>query len=443
MKLDLARHIALKCLYKIDKEDAFSNIVLDIQLNENREKMNNKDINLTSELVYGVTTWKLTIDYIIQKYSKIKLKKISPWILNIIRIGVYQIVFLDKIPKSAAVNECVNLCKKYGNKSTSFVNAILRKVDKNDYEDIREIKDFSKRVSILYSMPEWIVERLKKQIGEEKTEEVCKNCNIRPKMSIRVNNLKTSKNELKEKLKEMNIESEDGILEDFIYIKNAKNIINNELYKLGFFTLQDEVAGYAAYVLNPKQGNYVLDACSAPGGKTTYLAEIMKNDGRILAWDLYSHRVNEIKENAKRLGIEIINAQTNDSTKLKEEYIGKFDKILLDVPCLGLGVIRRKPDIKWQREEKDIEEITKIQYEILETCSKYLKTNGEIVYSTCSILEEENNEIVNRFLLNNNFEIEKIEPKGFENYEEKEKMLHFYPNEKTDGFFVCKMRKIS
>lgn len=441
MKLDLARHIALKCLYKIDKEKAYSNIVLDMYLNENREKITNKDVNLISELVYGVTTWKLTIDYMIQKYSSIKLKKISDWVLNILRIGIYQIVFLDKIPKSAAVNESVNLCKKYANKSTSFVNAILRKIDKKDYEEIKEIKDFEKRISIRYSMPEWIVKKLISQLGENKAEEVCNNCNLRPVMSIRVNKLKISKEELKKKLNELNIETEDGILEDFLYIKNVKNIINNELYKSGFFTLQDEVAGYASYVLNPVNGEYVLDACSAPGGKTTYLAEIMQNEGEIIAWDLYSHRVAEIEENAKRLGINIIKPQTSDSTKIREEFIEKFDKILLDVPCLGLGVIRRKPDIKWQRQEKDIEDITRIQYDILETCSKYLKKGGELVYSTCSIVEEENNEIIEKFLKNNEFEVEKIDVKDFKNVDEKNNMLHFYPDNKTDGFFICKMRK--
>lgn len=442
MKLDLARHIALKCLYKIDKEKSYSNIVLDTYLNENREKISSKDINLISEIVYGVTTWKLTIDYIIQKYSNIKLKKISDWVLNIIRIGVYQIVFLDKIPKSAAVNESVNLCKKYGNRSASFVNAILRKIDKKDYNEIKNIKEFEKRVVLEYSMPEWIVKKLISQIGKNKTEEVCNNCNLRPMMSIRVNNLKTTKEELKKKLEERNIQIEDGILEDFLYIKNVKNVIKNELYTSGLFTLQDEAAGYASYVLKPLKGQYILDACSAPGGKTTYLAEIMKNEGKILAWDLYPHRINEIKENAKRLGIDIINANINDSSKIREEFIDKFDKILLDVPCLGLGVIRRKPDIKWQRQEKDIEEITKIQYDILQTCSKYLKKDGELVYSTCSILQDENDKIIEKFLLENEFEIEEIGIKGFKNMVKNNKMLHFYPDNRTDGFFICKMRKI-
>lgn len=441
MKLDLARHIALKCLYKIDKEKSYSNIVLDTYLKENREKINNKDINLISEIVYGVTTWKLTIDFIIQKYSNIKLKKISDWVLNIMRIGVYQIVFLDKIPKSAAVNESVNLCKKYGNKSANFVNAILRKIDKKDYNEIKNIKEFEKRIVLEYSMPEWIVKRLISQIGKSKTEEICRNCNLRPVMSIRVNSLKTTKGELKKKLEGKDVEIEDGILEDFLYIKNVKNIINNELYTSGLFTLQDEAAGYASYVLNPLKGQYILDACSAPGGKTTYLAEIMKNEGKILAWDLYPHRVNEIRENAKRLGIDIISANTNDSSKMKEEFIGKFDKILLDVPCLGLGVIRRKPDIKWQRQEKDIEEITKIQFEILQTCSRYLKKEGELVYSTCSILQDENDKIIEKFLLNNEFKIEKIDIKRFKNVIENKNMLHFYPDDKTDGFFICKMRK--
>ena len=442
--MDFPRKLALEALYKIDKKEAYSNIVLDELLNKNRNVLSNKDINFISELVYGVTTWKLTLDTIIQKYSKIKIKKISPWVINILRMGAYQIEFLDKVPKSAAVNESVNLCKKYGGKSIGFVNAILRKVEKSDYLELFEIKNDIEKISKTTSMPEWIVKELNKEFNTEKVNEICKNSNLKPKITIRVNNLKTTKNELRKSLQSKEIEVEDGIIEDFLYLKNVKNITNLDEYKKGLFTMQDESAGLTALVLNPKEGESILDCCSAPGGKTTYIAELMNNNGNVIAWDLYKHRLDKVQENSKRLGIDIIKTKENDATVLKEEYIEKFDKILIDAPCLGLGVIKRKPDIKWQRKFEDVEEISKIQEKILNTCSKYLKKGGILVYSTCSIIQSENEKIVEKFLKSENFELEEINNINIENVENKitkKGIIKLYPSENMDGFFISKLIK--
>ena len=442
--MDFPRKLALEALYKIDKEEAYSNIVLDELLNKNRNVLSNKDINFISELVYGVTTWKLTLDTIIQKYSKIKIKKISPWVINILRMGAYQIVFLDKVPKSAAVNESVNLCKKYGGKSVGFVNAILRKVEKSDYLELFEIKNEIEKISKTTSMPEWIVRELNKEFDPEKVNEICENSNLKPKITIRINNLKITKNELKKSLQSKEIEVEDGIIEDFLYLKNVKNITNLDEYKKGLFTMQDESAGLTALVLNTKEGESILDCCSAPGGKTTYIAELMNNNGNIKAWDLYKHRLDKVQENSKRLGIDIIKTEENDATVLKEEYIEKFDKILIDAPCLGLGVIKRKPDIKWQRKFEDVEEISKIQEKILNTCSKYLKKGGILVYSTCSIIQSENEKIVENFLKSESFELEEINNVNIENLKNKitkKGIIKLYPSENMNGFFISKLIK--
>lgn len=433
MKIDFARNIALKSLYEINIKQAYSNIVLDKFINENREKLSNLDINFISELVYGVVTWKLTLEYIIQKYSKTKIKKMSDWVKNILYLGSYQIIFLDKVPKSAAVNESVNLCKKYNFKSVGLVNAILRKIEKSDYKEISNITNSITRISLKYSMPEWIVKKFCDEYGEEETANICQNLNLRPNISVRINRLK-GKMDLGEK----------GILEDFRTITGTKNITKTKEYIEGNITIQDEAAGLSSFVLAPKEGEIVLDACSAPGGKTTYLAELMHNKGKIVAWEIYEERLKQVEQNAKRLGIDIIQTEVHDATKLKEEYVEKFDKILLDVPCLGLGVIRRKPDIKWNRQEEDIKEISDIQFNILKTCSKYLKKNGTLVYSTCSMLKEENDAIIEKFIKEEKFETVNIEeqiPNEFSKITTNN-MVQFLPSQNHDGFFITMLKKI-
>lgn len=435
--IDKTRELALKILYKIDKEQAYSNIVLNEEVKQNRQNLNEKDIGLISEIVYGVTTWRLTLDEIIKKYSKIKLKKISPWILNILRMGIYQIIFLDKIPKSAAVNESVNLAKRYGHASSSnFVNAILRKIEKTDFEELFKIEDNVERISKTTSMPEWIIEKLLKNNTINEVEQICKNSNFRPQITIRINKLKTSKGELKTELKKQNVECEDiyvneKLIEDFMILKKIRNIENFDLFKNGYFTVQDISAGLTAKILNPKPNEVVLDACSAPGGKTTYMAELMENKGLIEAWDIHKHRTKLVEQNAKRLGIDIIKTKVKDASIYDETLNEKFDKILLDVPCLGMGVIKRKPDIKWQRKKEDVEEITKIQKIILEKCSKYLKHGGKLVYSTCSILKEENEDVIFEFVGKNQDFI--IVPNT---------TINIVPDKNKDGFFICKLKKL-
>ncbi len=444
--IDKAREIALKTIVEIEKEEGYSNIVLNKVIKESKEQLTEKDISLISELVYGVITWKITLDEIIKKYSKIKLKKISIWILNVLRIGIYQIIFLDKIPKSAAVNESVSLAKRYGHHASSnFVNAILRKVEKNDYEELKQIENNEERISKMYSMPEWIINELKIDRDLSEVEEICKNLCKKPKINIRINKLKTNVEELKNELKNQKIKYKEIAKEipEFLEIEKIRNIENNELFKKGYFTIQDISAGLTAKILSPKENEIILDSCAAPGGKTTYMAEIMNNKGKIIACDIYKHRLELINQNAKRLGINIIETQEMDASKYKEENKEKFDKILLDVPCLGIGVIKRKPDIKWQRKEEDIKEISDLQITILENCSKYLKKGGELVYSTCSILEKENENVIEKFLQSNkNFETIKIKaPEIFEKYCTKEGYLAINPTEKNDGFFICKIRK--
>jgi len=271
---------------------------------------------------------------------------------------------------------------------------------------------------------------LMKSNDEKEVEQICKNSNIKPKVTIRVNTLKINKQELIERLKEKNTECKETAekLDDFLILEKVKNIENVEEFKQGYFTIQDISAGQTAKILNPQPGELVLDACSAPGGKTTYMAELMKNKGKIEAWDIHEHRTKLVEQNAQRLGINIIETKVKDASLYDESLKEKFDKILLDVPCLGIGVIKRKPDIKWKRKPEDVKNITEIQKKILDNCSKYLKKNGVMVYSTCSILEKENQDIVDKFLKENN-----------EYYIRPEETRNILPNEEKDGFFICKI----
>ena len=423
-----SRELAINVLYKVEFGEGYSNIELDKELN--KSDLSALDKALASEIVYGVLTWKITLDEIIKMYSSIRLKKISPWILNILRTGIYQIVFLDKIPESAAVNESVNLAKKYGHEvSSKFVNAILRKISKDEMDKLLEYlstKPITEEelISIVTSHPVWLVEELLKQYDKKFVTALLNANNITHEITIRANTLKTSRDELFKLLSLKNIDCRKGNLKDSIKVRKLTEFGNT------LFSVQDEAAQLACLKLDVKPGDEVLDACSAPGGKTTYLAELMQNVGHIDAWDLHPHRVRLVEEAAKKLDISIINATVKDATTYSAGLIKRYDKILLDVPCSGLGVIRKKPDIKWTRTSEEITELLKIQAEILEKCSDYLKPGGRLVYSTCTILRQENDEQIEKFLITH------------DNFKLVEKINLFPHVDDADGFFIAVLERV-
>lgn len=422
-----ARELAINVLYKVEFGEGYSNVTLDKELN--KSDLEPVDKAFASELVYGVLTWKITLDEIIKMYSSIKIKKISPWILNILRTGIYQIVFLNKVPESAAVNESVKLAKQYGHEASSkFVNAILRKIEKNEMEKLlayiatKPILE-DEIISIVTSHPLWMVDELLKEYDKKFVTELLNANNITPEITLRSNRLKTTRDELYKLLLLKKIDCKKGNLEDSIKVRKMSD------FKGKLFTVQDEAAQLACLKLAPEAGEVVLDACSAPGGKTTYLAEIMENKGKIEAWDIHPHRVRLVEEAAKKLDIDIIHATVHDATIVMPNYKEKFDKILLDVPCSGLGVIRKKPDIKWTRQPEDFEELMSVQEKILDTCSEYLKSGGRMVYSTCTVLKRENEEQIERFLLTHSDFMLVEQTKLFPNVNE------------TDGFYIAVLEK--
>lgn len=419
--MDKSRETALKVLVKIDKDGAFSNIALKSELSKNKE-LTQQDRYFITNLVYGVVDKLLTLDYVISKLSKIKLKKISVWILNILRLGIYQIMFMDKVPESAAVNESVNLAKRYGHgASKGFVNGVLRSATRYEIEYPDDKLEY---LSVKYSYPMWLCEKFVNDFGYEFCEDLMIAFSKSPRLTLRVNTLNSDIDTVFNALSEYNPE----ILEDAI-ICDGFDVSDNELYKKGYISVQDISAQTAGKVLAPKKGDTVIDMCAAPGGKTTQLAEIMENEGRIYAFDMYEHKIDLINKNAKRLGIDIIDAQCQDATVLNNELIGTADKILCDVPCSGLGIIGRKPEIKWNRQE-DLDELLSVQAKILENASRYLKPDGVIVYSTCTINKDENEKITDAFLKEHS-EFKKTYEKTF------------YPNtHKGDGFYICKLERL-
>lgn len=427
------REMALLILYEIYQNGAYSNMALKNALA--KSEYSPQDKAFITNLVYGTVKRCITLDYVISQFSKIKLKKMSAYILNILRMGIYQIMFTDKIPESAAVNESVKLARRYGHSaSAGFVNGVLRSVVR-ERKNIKYPKDKAEYLSVKYSFDKEIVKLWIEDFGAKFAEDLMRASNAEPQMILRVNTLKISTEELAERLSNVKISEHLP----YALISGGFDVASNEYYKNGYFTVQDLSAMTASAVLEPFEGCTVIDVCAAPGGKTTHLAQLMNNKGSITAFDIHEHKTDIIMKNAQRMGMDIIKAVCFDSTNLCEDLIETADKVLCDVPCSGWGIIRRKPDIKNNSLPDD--DFYDMQYKILENASKYLKSGGEIVYSTCTINKRENEDIINRFLKNNNnFEMADIS-EITARVDGKKGYVTYYPTEGMDGFFICKMKK--
>lgn len=438
-----AREIGFKVLCDIEKNNNYSNIAINKHF-KNLE-ISDMDRGLATELIYGVIENKYYLDYIINKLSKIKVKKMSTYVKIFLRMGTYQILFLDSISDYAAVNETVKLSKKYDKKSSGFINAILRNEirGKDTIMDITE-EDSVKYLSIKYSYNSWIIKNWIDNFGQEFTEDLLEANDEKPSIYIRTNTLKISREELIEKLNAMGIVClKVPMVKEAIKVEKMKNIENNELFKAGLFTIQDISSMIVGKVINPKEDSSILDVCSAPGGKSTHLATLMNNTGKVIARDIFEHKLKLIKATINRLGIKNICVEKFDASEIDENSISEFDYVLADVPCSGLGIIRRKPEIKYKKEE-DLKDITYIQKKILENASKYVKIGGTLVYSTCTIQDMENINIVTSFIEeNNNFELTPIDTVNVDLDNQDKGYLKIYPNiHGIDGFFIAKLKRI-
>ncbi|SHH51461.1 16S rRNA (cytosine(967)-C(5))-methyltransferase RsmB [Clostridium intestinale] len=435
-----SRKIALKVLDEVLNKGAYSNLALNNAFKD--ASLEQKDRGFITEIVYGTIKYKESIDSIISLYVK-DVNKIDRRVINILRSSIYQLKYLDKVPEYAAVNEAVGIAKKFSLSTSKFVNGVLRNFIRNlDKEP--EFKKLNSKLAFKYSFPLWMVDFFISQYGNEKAEEILIGLNMTPKLTVRVNNLKGDYQEVFDSLKEKGYKVSEGYASpEAISIDRGSSIENNEFFKEGKLIVQDESAMLVSPLLDLEENMTVMDLCAAPGGKSTHIAELLNNKGKVLSFDIHKNKLSLIRENAKRLGISIIDARQQDATKLNEDLVNTADRILLDVPCSGLGIIRKKPEIKYQKTIKDLKDIRDIQIDIMENAWSYLKSGGVMVYSTCTLNKEENEYNVKEFLRKHeNCEVEKIFIGNLPNFIYNEDgTLTILPNEFMDGFYMAKLKK--
>ncbi len=420
-----ARKIALKALLEVEQGGAYSNITIDRLLAQSNALP--QDRALATALFYGVLDRRITLDWVLSNYTTSSLSKTGDITLAALRIALFQIMYMDRIPPSAAVNETVNIVKKSPERyNAAFVNAVLRNILRRG-TDLPE-PNTPEGISIVFSCPPPIVQSFIEDYGILNTVQLLEASLEAPPVTVRVNTLKTTADALAKRLRAEGVESRPAEMPDALHLDGSINLRTLKSYSDGLFHIQDLASQISVSRLAPKAGERVLDVCAAPGGKSFTMAELMGNKGSITALDIHPHRVELIANGAKRLGIDIISANCADATAL-EDTLGKFDAILCDVPCSGLGVIRRKPEIKY----KDIDEfmaLPELQLSILESAAKRLNATGRLLYSTCTLRTAENEATVRAFLDRN---------RGYELSFEHTFMPH---TDGTDGFYCALIKKI-
>lgn len=436
MEQKTVREKVAQILTDIEKDDTY----LQLALKKELDTLEAKDKGFANELIYGTIKWRLRLDYVLDQFSKTPVKKMKPFVRQLMRMSVYQILFLDKVPASAAINEAVKIMHKRKMSNLSgFVNGVLRNIDRNKLEITYP------NLSVYYSIPEWIITRWMKYYGEMETKAICESLSQRARVCIRINTLKTTKDKVKALLSEEGITVlAEGFLPESFYIHAPSGIHHSPSFKAGLWTVQDESAMLVGHVLGPEKGDEILDVCSAPGGKTVHLAELMQNEGHIIGTDIHEHKIELIEKNAKRLGASIVEGKLQDGMLINEDWKEKFDKILLDAPCSGLGIIKRKPDIRYAKDETAIRDINNIQRKLLKNAINYLKKDGILVYSTCTLTQEENQNMV-EYALSLGLQLDAIPydmPACLKPYIKDNAYIEILPHvTDTDGFFMARFRK--
>lgn len=423
--MDINRKTAFDVLMDVEKNEAYSNLSLNNYIEKNRPD----SPAFVRELVYGVLKNKFLLDRFLQQLIPSGLKKVKKQDLMLLRMGVYQISYMDSVPEYAAVSRTVDMAKKLARGREGFINGVLRGYIRNRQQLVlpdRKEK-LEEYLSVMYSVEPWIVRLWTEAYGEEKAEELLKASNETPELCIRVNLMKTHRDSLKEILEAQDFQVKKTEVSCRGLLVRGSGLLETKEYEEGFFSVQDEASILASDMLGAEPADKVADVCAAPGGKTFATAELMAGDGVIYAMDKYEHKLKLMEAQAKRAGIDNIRLLLHDSTAPRQELKGQMDKVLADVPCSGLGVMRRKPEIKYKGRQ-DLDELIERQERILKAAAEYVRAGGILVYSTCTINPLENENQIEKFLRGN---------KEFKALEQKQLL----PTGGTDGFFICKMRK--
>ncbi|KMT61871.1 16S rRNA (cytosine(967)-C(5))-methyltransferase RsmB [Paenilisteria newyorkensis] len=441
-KPETVREIALDLIEKIENNQSFSHLLINDALKNS--DLNPMDRGLLTELVYGTTQRRITLDFYLAPFLR---QAPENWVLNLLRLSVYQLEFLDKVPEHAILHEAGEIARERGHDGvTKFVNGVLRNVIRKGVPKIEDIQDETTQISVESSLPTWLVKRWIAQFGAEKTREIGLSFLEAPSQSIRVNENKVTVAELQAELSAQGIETEQNAYIPEALMMERGSIAETQAYHNGRCTIQDESSMLVAHALQLEDGLRVLDACSAPGGKTTHIAEKMHNTGEIVALDIHPHKTKLVNKAAKRLDLTNITTEVLDARKASELFAPEsFDRVLVDAPCSGFGVLRRKPDIKYSKTESDIENLARIQQAILAEVGALLKENGILIYSTCTIDQTENRGVVENFLENHpEFQLEQVQvPEKMSPFVQGD-YLELVPTDiGSDGFFIAAFRKVT
>ena len=439
------RLAALELLVQVSEEDAYSNLLLKSYMTKHR--LSEKDGRLMTEIVYGTISRKMTLEYGLTDFVE-DTSKIDNWVKQLLLLSMYQMEYLDKVPVYSVISEAVEIAKAKGNQGIArFVNGVLRNIQRQGPRPTEEIKNALKRLSTEISMPKWLTKKLVEEIGYEETRELGLSLLEPSKVSGRIDTRKISQKEAVERLISEGIKATPSEISPYGVVADKGFLAGSSLFKEGLLTIQDESSMLVAPSLQIEKDNHVLDACAAPGGKTVHMATFLEEaaGGKVTALDIYEHKIKLIEENAERMQVDtLVETHLLDARDVSTAFPDNtFDRILIDAPCSGLGLLRRKPDIKYSKKKEDFLNLQEIQLEILESVVTKVKEWGIITYSTCTITSEENQEVIEKFLKKHP-DFEKIEILGAESVADSyhDKMLQIYPHQyHTDGFFICSLRK--
>ncbi len=442
-----AREVALEIICRVHESKSYANLLLPKVLD--RSSLSKRDKAFVTELTYGTLRRQGTLDWLLAQFSSRDLSKIPPKALDILRLGCYQLIFLTKVPARAACFESVELAKKFFHSGmAAFVNGLLRTVNRKkkelpwpDYEE-----DPLSFISIRFSHPMWLVKIWVENFGLEETRKLCEANNRRPRIGVRTNTLKISRDDLLKTLLDQGLKvKKSSFTSEGLVMQEPRDVSALPPFKEGLFFVQDEGSMVVSYVVSPQEGEVILDSCAAPGGKTTHLAQIMRDKGRIIAVDTSRSRLNLIEENVKRLGINMVEMVRGDATELDSILTEQVDKVLVDAPCSGLGVLARRPDARWQKAPEQIERLSILQSKLLDSAAPFVKKGGVLVYSVCTITHQEGIEVIEGFLQSHpEFILDDAVPHlpASLRCEEPYKWVQLLPHKHgTDGLFIARMLK--